>query len=323
MINITLRQLEAFLAVASLQSFTAAGKSMNITQSAVSGLIKELEAQTGVSLFDRTSRAVFLSPDGETFLPVAHKALQEFELAGRYAKELKDRRSGLIRLVGAPLIACTLLPVYMAEFARAAPDIRIELVDEPMSRVQRRVLDGDASLGFGPERTLEPDITARALFHTPVSMVCRPDHHLIRKRVTWNMLKQEPLIVVGRESIAKISSDVGGRGTFRIAHVVNQMPTACALAAAGEGVVVAGPFSMLLARGYGLAVVPIFEPVLNRGMMLYTHRNRPLSAIDAMFVSFLDAHVAKNNPDLTADRTLSGMVGPLPVRGPESPKTVP
>ena len=43
--NLTLRQIEAFLAVAQLRSFTAAGRSLHITQSAVSGLIKELEAQ--------------------------------------------------------------------------------------------------------------------------------------------------------------------------------------------------------------------------------------------------------------------------------------
>lgn len=298
--------------VADLHSFTAAGKSLHISQSAVSGLIKELEAQIGVPLFERTSRTVFLSPDGENFLPVARKALYEFELAERYAKELKDRRSGLIRLVGAPLIACTLLPVYMAEFSRFAQDIRIELLDEPMSRVQRCVRNGDASLGFGPERTLEPDITARTLFHTPVSLVCRPDHHLTRKRVTWDMIKKEPLVIVGRESIAKIASDIGGRGAFRIAHVVDQMPTACALAAAGQGIVVAGPFSILLARGYGLTVVPVIKPVLNRGMMLYTHRNRPLSAIDCMFISFLEEYIAKNNPNQVADQTVAGMAGAFP-----------
>ncbi len=311
MINITLRQFEAFLAVANLHSFTAAGKYLHITQSAVSGLIKELEAQIGVALFDRTSRAVFLSPDGETLLPVARKALNEFELAERYAGELKNRRSGLIRLVGAPLIACTLLPIYMAEFSRIAPDISIKMLDEPMSRVQRCILNGDASLGFGPERPLEPDIMARTLFNTPVSMICRPDHHLAKKKITWSMIKKEPLIIVGRESIAKISSDIGGRGSFRIAHVVDQMPTACALAASGQGIVVAGPFSILLARGYGLVVAPIFKPVLNRAMMLYMHRNRALGAPDSLFISFLEGYLKKNDPNLPAGRTVADMAGAM------------
>lgn len=306
--NLTLRQFEAFLAVASLHSFTAAGKSLHVTQSAVSGLIKELEAQLGISLFDRTSRSVFLSPDGENFLPIARKAFQEFELAERYAKELKNRRSGLIRLVGAPLISCTLLPIYIAAFSRIAPDIHVELMDEPMSRVQRCVHSGDATIGFGPERTLEPDIAARVLFHTPVSMVCRPDHHLARKRVTWPMLKKEPLIVVGRESIDKISADVGGRGSFHIAHVVDQMPTACALAAVGHGIVVAGPFSMLLARGYGLIAVPVYKPVLNRGMMLYTRRNRTLSSLDSTFISFLEDYIANNDPNKMSDEAIVNLV---------------
>lgn len=306
--NMTLRQMEAFLAVASLKSFTAAGKSLHITQSAVSGLIKELEEQIGVPLFERTSRTVHLSPDGEKFLPVARKAFSEFELAERYAGELKSRRSSMIRIAGAPLIACTLLPVYIAEFAKIAPEIRITLVDEPMSRLQRCILDGDATLGFGPERLLEPDIVSATLFHTPVSMICRPDHPYVNRTVTWDMVKKEPLVAVGYESLDKIASDVGGKGGFRIAHVVAQMPTACALAAAGQGVVVAGPFSLLLARGYGLIALPIAKPVLNRGMVLYTHKNRALSAADSLFVSFLREHIKINDPNSMTGQTVAGMI---------------
>lgn len=74
--NLTIRQFRAFLAVADLRSFTAASKYLCITQGAVSGLINEMESQMEVSLFDRTSRVVKLSP--ESFYPPPCGLLKSF-----------------------------------------------------------------------------------------------------------------------------------------------------------------------------------------------------------------------------------------------------
>lgn len=57
---------------------------------AVSGLINEMESQMEVSLFDRTSRVVKLSPDGEKFLPAAMRVVEEFQRAENYARDLKE-----------------------------------------------------------------------------------------------------------------------------------------------------------------------------------------------------------------------------------------
>ena len=303
--NITLRQVEAFLTVANLRSFTAAGKSMHITQGAVSGLIRELESHVGVPLFDRTSRMVTLSPDGEKFLPVAQKAFQEFEMTERFAADLKQMRSGVLRIVGAPLMACTLLPLYIARFARVAPDIRVELIDEVPPGVQHSILNGDAMLGFGPQRLLEQDIVSETLFATPVRMISRPDHPLAGRQIEWDDVKKEPLILIGRESISWIASDVGGKTSFTVTHVVSQMSTAFGLVAAGQGIVVAGPFSMLLAKGYGLTCTPVSNPVFTRNMMLYYHKSRKLSVPAILFLSFLREYVAQNPPNTIIDATVA------------------
>ena len=103
--QMTLRQIEAFLMVADMRSFTAAGTALHITQSAVSNLIKDLEGQVGVPLFDRTSRFVSLSPDGREFYGLAQKAFHEFLLMEKYAGELCSLRAGRVRIVGAPRMA--------------------------------------------------------------------------------------------------------------------------------------------------------------------------------------------------------------------------
>ncbi|MFT4301184.1 MAG: LysR family transcriptional regulator [Desulfovibrio sp.] len=295
--QMTLRQIEAFLMVADLRSFTAAGTALHITQSAVSNLIKELEGQVGVPLFDRTSRFVSLSPDGREFYGLAQKAFHEFLLMEKYAGDLCSLRAGRVRIVGAPLIACTLLPLLLAHFTRAQPNIRVELVDQPMAQVQSSIQQGDAEVGFGPARHQEAGITAQHFFSTPVSMLSRPDHPLAGRYSTWDEVKKVPIIAVGRESVGYIAADVGPQPPFLIGQVVNQMPTAFALAAAGCGVALAGRFSLLLARGYGLTATLLHEPVLQRKMQLYTPGLRKLSDAAQTFVDFAQAFVRTRDPN--------------------------
>src|SRR2546428_573153 len=70
-LNITVRQLEAFIAVAQLEGFTRAAERVHLTQSAVSILIRELERQLRIQLFDRSTRKVQLTEAGKEFLPFA------------------------------------------------------------------------------------------------------------------------------------------------------------------------------------------------------------------------------------------------------------
>lgn len=148
--NLTIRQFRAFLAVADLRSFTAASKYLCITQGAVSGLINEMESQMEVSLFDRTSRVVKLSPDGEKFLPAAMRVVEEFQRAENYARDLKEIKKSLVRVVGAPLIACAFLPQIIHAFKRQHPHTHVQLIDKPMSQLQKKHYVGRSRFWYRP-----------------------------------------------------------------------------------------------------------------------------------------------------------------------------
>ncbi|MGY6126859.1 LysR family transcriptional regulator (plasmid) [Paraburkholderia strydomiana] len=68
--NVTLRQLRAFRAVAEAGSFTDAAKQLHLTQAALSSLVKELEGIIGIRLFDRSTRSTKLSSAGADFFPL-------------------------------------------------------------------------------------------------------------------------------------------------------------------------------------------------------------------------------------------------------------
>ncbi len=249
--NLTIRQFRAFLAVADLRSFTAASKYLCITQGAVSGLINEMESQMEVSLFDRTSRVVKLSPDGEKFLPAAMRVVEEFQRAENYARDLKEIKKSLVRVVGAPLIACAFLPQIIHAFKRQHPHTHVQLIDKPMSQLQKSIMLGEADFGIGPERPLEPEIDKQTLFTTEIALYCHPDYRLHKKTVRWEEIQSEELIAVGNESIPMISATAGVR--IKPKMTVEHMATAMSLAAQCEGVVIAGTFSRHYAKSYQLA----------------------------------------------------------------------
>ena len=89
--NVTLRQLRVFIEVARLQSFSRAGSEIGLTQSAVSRCVRELEAEIGLKLIDRTTREVQLTDVGGNLVASVSRLLTDLDDALR---EIRDRQSG-------------------------------------------------------------------------------------------------------------------------------------------------------------------------------------------------------------------------------------
>src|SRR5688572_26652500 len=96
--RLTLRQVEAFIAVAEVNSFTAAAGRLGLTTQAVSQLVAELEGVLGFRLFDRTTRKVELSSAGRDFLASAETLLRHARSAESAADDVRHRASGMVRI---------------------------------------------------------------------------------------------------------------------------------------------------------------------------------------------------------------------------------
>ncbi|MFT6352829.1 MAG: DNA-binding transcriptional LysR family regulator, partial [Neptuniibacter pectenicola] len=77
--NISIRHLRAFTEIAKSGSFTRAAENLHLTQSTLTATIKQLEEQVELKLFDRTTRRVMLTGEGENFFPVAEKLISDFD----------------------------------------------------------------------------------------------------------------------------------------------------------------------------------------------------------------------------------------------------
>lgn len=295
--NITLRQVSAFAAVAELGSFTAAATRLHLTQSALSVLVRELERQLGTRLFDRHTRRVLLTETGAALLPRAERLLVDVEQATADVAAVRDKRRGRLRLAMPQLIASTLGAQAIAAFHRRHPDIDIELHDTPTDQLVARVLSGDAELAIGVEVPSGDDIERRVLLRDRHWLVCPPSHRLAQlKRVRWQDLQGEPFIAPTRDFMRWLEPVLPSPELRpAVAHTVAYVSTALGLVAAGLGVTMVPTYGQPLARAWGLMLKPLVAPVFERDVQIYSSRGRSLSPAAEAFVGELES-IARTDP---------------------------
>src|SRR5690349_17032846 len=132
--NITSRQLKAFLLTARYQSFSRAADQLFITQSGMSVLVRELEEQLGFRLFERTTRKVVLTEHGSRFLPIADRSLLELESAATTIGRSSAQPNDTLVLGATPFVAADVLPQAIAGFGSpGGRRLEVRLVDAELS----------------------------------------------------------------------------------------------------------------------------------------------------------------------------------------------
>jgi len=298
--NPTLRQMRAFVALAKTGNFTLAARHLHVTQSALSGLIKELEQTLGMRLFDRSTRRIALTDMGRELHPLFSQMIDDLDGALANIADHAQLRKGIVRVAAPQLMACTLLPDAIAAWRRQYPDVQVSLVDSPVEDVTTHVLSGQVDIGIGPERDLPLQLEARALMEMPFEAVVPPAHALAgRERVGWDELAAEPFISLRGQFTELLLADMDKRTgaavrglTLKPVHEVTFMTTALAMVAAGLGLTVCMPYAAPLVRQHGLRMLPLGAPALTRRFLLYVREQRALSPAAEAFSGFLADFVA-------------------------------
>jgi DNA-binding transcriptional LysR family regulator len=293
--NPTLRQMRAFVAVAKTGNFTLAAQYMHVTQSALSGLIKELEQTLGARVVDRSTRRIALTSMGKELYPLFSQMIDDLDRALANIADQAQLRKGIVRVAAPQLMACTLLPQAIAAWRGHHPDVQVSLADCAVENVTARVLSGEVDCGIGPERDETPELDARALLEMPFEAVIPPGHPLeSRQQLAWSDLAGHPFISLRGQFTERLLADMGQAQrdlTLRPAHEVTFMTTALAMVAAGLGLTVCMPYALAEVRRHGLLTRPLAEPVLTRRFFVYTRAQRSLSPAAEAVVAFLSSYV--------------------------------
>src|SRR5579871_5280743 len=141
--NISLRQLRVFLAVARQRHFRRAAEQLHLSQPAVSRHIAELEAELGLRLFDRTTREVLPTETGRYLESAIERVLDELEGVLEHVHSEGERRRGKVRVASVPTLSASLMPACIADCHQRYPELTIQLHDQAQTHVLDSVRGGE------------------------------------------------------------------------------------------------------------------------------------------------------------------------------------
>ncbi|ANN65602.1 LysR family transcriptional regulator [Bordetella bronchialis] len=286
-IEVTLRQLRAFLAVLECGSFSEAADTMHLSQAALSGLVKELESRLGVRLLDRNTRSVGASAVGSAFEPMVRRVLADLDEALAGVSNLKALRRGVVRVAAPEPLSCTLLPELISDYGDAYPGIEVRFDDVPIEQVLAHLHNGSADIGFGPAGVLTDEaIEAHVIRADPLWAALRPDDPLAaQESVTWKSLRERPLINYMPNLAVNVLSKLPPRNHPRDILPVHRVNTALSLLRVRPGYVICPSMARALVEGFGLAFRPIRQPTVTWRVAIFV---RPRSALSPAVERFLD-----------------------------------
>lgn len=147
--------LVAFWKVAEHRGFSAAAAVLEVSPSALSQAIRQLEGRLGVRLLNRTTRSISLTEAGEAYLSKIAPALSDVLNAGEQLHALQGRPSGVLRINAARISIAMVLRPLMAGFMKAYPDVQIELSnDEGYVDIVERGFDAGVRLGESVQKDM-------------------------------------------------------------------------------------------------------------------------------------------------------------------------
>lgn len=280
--NVTLRQLRAFVEVVRCAGFTTAARKLHLTQSAASLLVRELESQLGLQLVDRTTRQIALTDAGREFFDSAERILADVENAVANTQDLVHKRRGRVTVATTPFLAANFLPDVIARFQETHPAVTVRVADLPTEQLIRLVHNGDADIGFGVFTEMDVELERSTMLRHSLGVMVPAAWPLAqrRRRLTWADLEGQPLIGLApaggfRTLVDPLLHREGVPVSLRFE--VNHLSTAVGLVEGGLGVTVVPAYVGALMRSTRARFRELHEPVVHRDIELVWRAARSLS----------------------------------------------
>jgi len=243
MVLMELRHLRYFRAVAEERSFTAAGRRLNVSQSGVSGQIRDLEREMGVTLLSRNRREVALTPEGAAFLTEARDILARAEGAVEIARKASHGEFGKLTVGLCGPVTALFLPKLIRSFRKQYPGVDLSLKERAPFEQVDALRNGEIDLGFTRSVPVEARhlIKSELLFREPVMAAISKDNPLAKEeKISVPRLAQEALVLHSREAGADIFDPIiamckRARFTPKIAATAASWQSVLTLVEAGEG----------------------------------------------------------------------------------------
>jgi LysR family hydrogen peroxide-inducible transcriptional activator len=176
-----LRDLKYLIAVAETHHFGRAAERCFVSQPTLSGQIKKLEQELGVTVFERTNRSVTVTPVGEQILSHARLAMEQADAIQQLARAQRDPLAGPLRVGAIPTLSPYLMPLVLVPLKQRYPQLKLVLSEEITETLLKRLRGHEIDAALLATPADEPDLVATPLFEEPFWLAHPRKHPLYDK----------------------------------------------------------------------------------------------------------------------------------------------
>lgn len=289
-----LRHLEVFHAVMQAGSVTGAAHLLNVTQPAVSNVLRHAEQQLKFKLFERVAGRLQPTPEAAELFPDVEEIFGRIATLNRAVDEIRGGRSGRLAIAASPTFVSAYLPKAVSRLRQQSPGVQVTIHALPTaSAIEERVARREVDIGLVYAPVMDPSVVVERVCKSRVVCAVRRGSPLAkRKELGPQDLVSTPTVATGpttRIGIA-IKDAYGALGlpTPEIAVEVNSPQAACLMAAEGVGV---GLVDLAAVEQCFVPDVEFrpFRPIVELTLCLIFPGNRPRSRVAQRFAEGLRA----------------------------------
>lgn len=276
-----LRQLEVFYAIMSTGSVTAAARSLNVSQPAISNVLRHAEQQLKFRLFERRGGRLLPTPEALDLMPDVDHIFGRISTLNRVVQLMQDGNAGRIVVATSPTLVHQFLPPAVAMLRRKSPAVHVSIRSLPTALAVERVARREADMGIIYAPADDPGVDAEDLITTEMAFVMQKTHPLAKKRsLSVSDVQGEPLISLGSSTRlgALIDDECRKAGVEppEVAVEAGSSIAACLMVSEGAGIALVDHASALSGKFKDLVFKP-FHPQVNVTVQLIYPHARPRS----------------------------------------------
>jgi DNA-binding transcriptional LysR family regulator len=295
--NLSLRQLEAILAIADQGNFSSAAEHIHVSQPALSRTVRLAEESLGARIFDRDTRSVSLTAAGQELLPIARRIVSEFSDSMSELSEFMEGRRGRVRVAALPSMAQSLMVSVVAKFSVAHPRVdfvlKVDSADKVLALLETRSID----IGLTVQPPPDGRFTYQHLQDDEFVVICRSDDALAVKShpsriLGWDVFADRRFIAASPGSNTRAATDAAfmeAGVTLRPAHEVDSsnLPIIGGLVAGGLGLTALPGSALSCLNQPGLVSRRLAKPDVRRKVGIVTLAGRTHSVATTRFIEQL------------------------------------
>lgn len=291
--RITHRQLEGFVQFMETGTVTTAAERLFVSQPAMSKMLAGLEIDLKLKLFEREKKRLVPTDEAELLYKEVRRLFSSLTDIERFAQDLREFRTGELRIITATSIGHTLVSEAVVAFASEYRDVHIKI--DTSSTVGNDVLRQNVDLGFSVTQFHHPSLHTEALFHAESVCVFPKGHRLLeRETITPHDLEGADFISYTRDSRMRHLTDAvfeQQRVSRKMRLEVFTSAEANALVSRGLGVAIVEPLGVHFGNWSALEIRP-FAPALEFTYSVMRPQDRGDVALAKRFLAILHPKIA-------------------------------